>query len=444
MSLRRRYFTSVLFTVAVAVFSPPSLLAQRCGHWLEVVVQSFLPKQADEELLRGLARLSPEEYFGEVGQLEQKTLAQAMQGTVTAPDVELRLRFVLQRFYDVGYELYGVRLNAENFRIVRGMSVNAFATGSWIGFNQGTLQYFLNPVQYMIDIGAFPRSGYTVGQYNSLVRQFGWRDDWNSIYFILAHEAGHNLMRHRDETLWNVVLENYKEYSEAVVNYRKDVARGRRGGGVKRYLGKSLRNILEGFAAADKSRGKESEADAVATVVLKRAGFDPAIAVIAGQRMARLVAPAPVGGWQNVMTEALCSTHPDWMQRIAETQRTLNCVQWSNNLCENHIAYPVEQMLEELSNGMDELDAYHRQTVEISNLDSSVSDERFEVKIQVKPKDAVLSVDGKTVSPGRMELAVGRHKVVASREGYESFKGTMVVFPDVHPKIKIKLKRKKK
>ncbi|MFQ5745258.1 MAG: M48 family metalloprotease, partial [Acidobacteriota bacterium] len=361
----------------------------------------------------------------------------------TAPEVELRLRFVLQRFYDVGYELYGVRLNAENFRIVRSMIVNAFATGSWIGLNQGALQYFLNPVQYMIDIGAFPRTGYTVGQYNSLIRQFGWRDDWNSIYFILAHEAGHNLMRHRDETVWNVVLENYGEYSEAVVNYRKDVARGR-GGGVKRYLGKSLTNILEGFAAGDKSRGRESEADAVATLLLKRAGFDPAIAVIASQRMARLVAPAPAGGWQNVMTKALCSTHPDWMQRIAGTQQTLNCVQWSDNLCENHIAYPVEQMLEELSNGMDELDVYHKQTVEISSRDSRASDGRFEVTIGVKPKDADLFVDGNKVRPGKLDLAVGRHDLLASKEGFKPFEGVIVVFPDIHPKIKIKLKRKKK
>lgn len=438
----RKFLLFIILALPLVVL-PASLHAQRCGHWLETVVQSFIPRQVDEELLRSLSGLSPSEYFQGVAEIERKTLADAMARTVAIPDIELRLHFVLKKFYDAGSELYGIRLNADNFGIVPDMTVNAFATGSWIGFNQGTLEYFLSPAQYLIEVGAFPRQGYTVQQYNWLVQNFGWQDDWNSIYFILAHEAAHNLMRHRDEQIWSAVLDNYNEYRDAISNYRKDIAHGRTGGGVKRYLWKSLSNFLDQFSASGESRRMESEADVVATLLLMKAGFDPSIAPLASDRMAKLVGPDIRASWQNAMTEVLCSTHPDWMLRIAETQRNLNCARFSGSLCDDHIAYPVDQMLSGLKDGMDQLDKYHQDTIEISERVPSDSDTRFQVRIEVNPKDAQLLVDGKQVAPGTMELPVGRHEVSASKEGFEPFENTIVVYPDVHPKIKIKLKRKK-
>lgn len=427
----------------VLTLSPIDLSAQQCGHWLEVLAQSFIPQRVDDKLLRELAVLSEDEYFDQVTEAEAKALAQLTQGRATLPDVEVRLRFALKRFYEVGYDLYGVQLDGDNLIISSSADINAFASGSWVAINYGTIKYFTSPIEYFIEIGAFPRQGYTVDQYNYMVTNFNWREEWNSIYFILAHEAAHNLMRHRDEKIWKAVGENYSEYREAVLNYRKDVAHGRKGGGVRRYLWSSLRSFLESFSASGEVRRMESEADLVAAVLLRRAGFDPANALTAGQRMALLFSAAPSGKWQRVMTEVLCSSHPDWRLRIAEINSNLSCMRFSGKLCQERITYPVEQSLAQLKTGLAELDQYHEETIDIAEGRGADPGRLSKVSLEVDPSDAELLVDGDQVRGGNLNLTVGPHTVLVSRPGFEEQEMTVVVFPDVQPKIKVKLRKRK-
>lgn len=443
LSVKKSFLVVVVGFGIIALFVP-SAAAQGCGHWAEVLLQGFLPRQIDERALREFSNFSPQEYFEAASNIESSSLAQLTQGHISVPEVELRLRFVLQKFYAAGGELYGIRLNPDNLVIVPQMAPNAFATGSWIGFNQGTLRYFLDPVQYLVAIRAFTPSGYTVHQYNVLVANFGWKNDWNSIYFILAHEAAHNLMRHRDERIFTIVQDMFQTYKQAVLNHRKDIAHGRSGVGAKRYLWQSLQNFLGAFGASTKNRTGESEADVVALRLLQRTGFDPAIAITASRRMALLVSPSPIRGWQGAMTEALCSTHPDWMLRIQESQRSLNCLRFSRELCERHIAFPVEDFLSQFQKGMAELDQYQQETVAIPEMTPDGSSPRYEVKVEVRPKDAQLLVDGEETSPGKLRLAVGQHTLSVSKEGFSASEKIIVVFPDVHPKVKIKLKKKRR
>ncbi|MFQ5663277.1 MAG: M48 family metalloprotease [Terriglobia bacterium] len=405
----------LILILASIALAPAPASAQACGHWAEVLVQSFIPKQIDEKSLREFSNLSPEEYFRVAREIESAEVRRLAEARSSLPNVDFRLRSMLHKFYDSGFQLYGVRLSADNFAIKPGVDVNAFASGSMIIFNEGIVRYFLD----------------------------GWKNDWNSLYFVLAHEAAHNLMRHRDEKIFELVHQMFEEYREAILNHRKDIAHGRSGGGVKRYLWKSLRNVLEGFETAQKRRRVESEADVVALLLLRRSGFDPSIAQVASQRMALLVGGKQVKGWQGAMTEVLCSTHPDWMLRIQEIQRSLNCLRFSGNVCEGHIAYPVEDFLPRLQGGMDYLDEYQQETLDLAEWTPADSGSRFEVKIEVKPRDAQLLVNGERVSPGKLRLALGRHVVRGVKEGYEPSEKTIVVFPDVHPRLKIKLKKKK-
>ncbi len=434
----------------VALLLAPPCAAQGCKHWAETLARSFFPRQVDEQGLRAFVSLSPQEYFQVVSQNEDKGLAELAQSlpyqqkTWTTYSTEARLRTALDRFYQVGSQLYGVHLNPENVAVVPRTDPNAFATGSRVFMHEGLIQYFLRPVDYVGAIIAAPTGGrLTPEQYRWLQANFGWQDDWNSIYFVLAHEAAHNLMRHRDETVLGRVQTMFNDYRQAVLDHRKDVAHGRKGGGVKRYLWQSLKNFAEEFQSAEQQRGKEAEADAVALVLLQRSGFNPALGLAAGQKMVMLLSDGGAGGWQGAMTEVLCSTHPDWMVRVQKVQMNLNCLQFRASLCENHIAYPVETLLPQLGDGMGSLDAYQEETVRIAEAGPS-SGQLSETQIQVDPKDARVQVDGQTVSPGKVMLSIGPHTLNAAKDGYTPQESRIVVYPDVHPKVKIKLKKLKR
>lgn len=401
----------------VGVFFATPCAAQGCGHWAQALARSFFPRQVDEQALRAFASLSPDEYFQVVSQEEEKELAELAQSLPyqqnpwTTYGTEARLRAALQGFYQVGSQLYGVHLNPENVAVAPRTDPNAFATGSHIFMHEGLIRYF--------------------------------QDDWNSIYWVLAHEAAHNLMRHRDEIVLARVQTMFKEYRQAVLDHRKDAAHGRKGGGVKRYLWQSLMNFTEEFQSAEQQRAKEAEADAVALVLFRRLGYNPALGLAAGQKMAMLLAGGGARGWQAAMTQVLCSSHPDWLLRIQKMQAQLNCLQFTGRLCENHITYPVETFLPQLRQALEQLDTYQEETVRIAESGDS-SAQLLETKIQVDPKDARLQVDGQAVTPGKVLLSIGPHTLYIAKDGYAPQELRIVVYPDVQPKVKIKLKKPKR
>ncbi len=110
-------------------------------------------------------------------------------------------------------------------------------------------------------------------------------------------------------------------------------------------------------------------------------------------------------------------------------------------LCQDHIAYPVDDFLAGLRNGMGQLDEYHKETISIAERNPANSESRYEVRVKVKPKDAQLMVDGKIADPGKLKLEVGPHILSASKEGLQTSERRIVVFPDFQPKVTVKLKR---
>jgi hypothetical protein len=438
-----------ILALAVGSFPWPCA-AQGCKHWTEALAKSFFPRQVDEQGLHEFANLSPEEYFKVVSQNEEKSLGDLTQGgpnfqgeTPASYNIQARLTPILGRFYEVGSQLFGVHLNPANLAVVPSADINAFATGSHVFFNAGLMQYFLKPADYVARIVTAQNGGITSEQYSTLQSSFPWEDDWDSIYFILAHEASHNLMRHRDQSLLVPVRTMFEDYQQAATNYRRALANGRKGGGAKRYIWQSMKNFAEELQSAEKQRGKEAEADAVALLLLQRSGFNPDIALVAAEKMDLLLGSGGANGWQAGMTEILCSTHPDWMERIQKTQMNLNCLQSGGNLCENHATFPVEGFLSELREGVIRVDNYQEETQKIAEGEgkSSHAAPSFEAEVNVDPKDAELRIDGQRKSRGKIELTLGPHTVYVTKDGYSPQELQIIAFPDVLPKVKIKLKK---
>lgn len=54
-----------------------------------------------------------------------------------------------------------------------------------------------------------------------------------------------------------------------------------------------------------------------------------------------------------------------------------------------------------------------------------------------------LLIDGQNVSPGKVMLSTGPHTLDVAKEGYGPEQLRIVVYPDVRPKVKIKLRKLK-
>jgi hypothetical protein len=166
--------------------------------------QEFLPTSGRRPGLRGFARLSAQEYFHEAGQAEEKNFAEELApGRGQSDAVVRRLKSSLAGFYQVGSQLYGMNLHPENLAIAPTEDINAFATGSHVFMNAGLMQYFLRPADYVAGMIRAQTGELTSEQYQAIQNTCDWQNDWESIYFVLAHEASHNLMRHRDAMVFS-------------------------------------------------------------------------------------------------------------------------------------------------------------------------------------------------------------------------------------------------
>jgi len=441
----RHRWSKAGFALALALMVLPlPCAAQGCQTWAEALAKSFFPHQVDEPRLREFANASAKEYFQAISQMEEKSVAEqlapgGLQRNAAYFDVQTRLNSTLARFYRVGSQLYGLQLNSENLTIAPTEDINAFATGSHVFVNAGLMQYFLRPADYVGAMVNAQTGALTSEQYEEIRSAFPWRDDWNSIYYVLAHEASHNLMRHRDDMVFTPVRTMFADYQQSVLNYRKDVANGHTGG-VKRYLWQSMKNFSQEIQNAEQQRNRAIEADTVALLILQRSGLDPEIGISAAEKMDMVLGGGNAGGWQAGMTEVLCSTHPDWMQRIQHMQMTTNCLRSTGKLCENHAPYPVENLLPELHDAMAQLDTYQEETVRIAGGNTS-GQANGEAEIKVDPKDATLKIDGQIATPGKMQLPVGPHTVLIEKNGYKQQEQQIIIFPDVQPKVKVKLKK---
>jgi hypothetical protein len=415
------------------------LSAQQCGSWLEALGNSFLPKQVDAKALDELSSLSPETYFASINDAERASVRGTAGEFRNSPQYDSRLRGELKRFYSIGEELYGVHFDSTNFVVRDTAEPNAAASGNYIFFNEGLLLYFLDPINYLQRVGKLPYQ-LDRNQYAAAAQVFNWSGDWGGIYFVLAHEASHNLMRHRDQQIFERMQVMVGDYRQQIVDRRKDLAEGKSDKRVGRYLWRSTLSFLGTFTQAEKHRDLESEADLVAMVLLRRAGIDPNIALKSAQRMALLTGVGLPSGFSAAMTNALCSSHPDWIARIQNMQSNLGCIQFQGSSCQRRITYPVESVLPDMKKTLAGIERYGRETEDIASGAITSSDFRL-VEFSLNPKETQLLVDDQLIPDKKLNLRLGPHKAIAIRNGIQSEVVSFVVYPDVKSKIKLKFKK---
>lgn len=430
----------LLMTLFLSLVRPASLRAQECQNWWESLAQGFLPRQPDENFLKQLVSWTPQQYHADISQKERQHWAEQFGASIVVdPETERRLQAALTRFYAAGDQLYGVRLDPTDAAIVNKADANAFATGSLVFLHEGLLLYYLDPLQYLSRIGQNSQS-LTRDQYDLLTNTFNWRDDWNSIYYVLAHEASHNLMGHRDQQILEDVQEMLGDYRQQVTERRKNLAEGKSRIGVRR--SRSTSRFLASFNQGERRREMESEADLVALTLLKQSGMDPQIGLIGAQRLAMLVGYGVPGDFQASPANSLCSTHPDWIARLDAMQTNLSCMQSTGRLCQQHVAYPVDTTLPELKEALAKLQSYDAETLKFAGGDSSLENGvTYEVLIEVNPTDAELKIDDNDVRSDAVQLLAGPHQMIAKRPGYQQRAISFVVFPDVKSKLQVKLKK---
>lgn len=430
----------LLMTLFLSLVRPASLRAQECQNWWESLAQGFLPRQSDENFLKQLVSWTPQQYHADISQKERQHWAEQFGASIVVdPETERRLQAALTRFYAAGDQLYGVRLDPTDAAIVNKADANAFATGSLVFLHEGLLLYYLDPLQYLSRIGQNSQS-LTRDQYDLLTNTFNWRDDWNSIYYVLAHEASHNLMGHRDQQILEDVQEMLGDYRQQVTERRKNLAEGKSRIGVRR--SRSTSRFLASFNQGERRREMESEADLVALTLLKQSGMDPQIGLIGAQRLAMLVGYGVPGDFQASPANSLCSTHPDWIARLDAMQTNLSCMQSTGRLCQQHLAYPVDTTLPELKEALAKLQSYDAETLKFAGGDSSLENGvTYEVLIEVNPTDAELKIDDNDVRSDAVQLLAGPHQMIAKKPGYQQRAISFVVFPDVKSKLQVKLKK---
>lgn len=419
--------------------SPPALSLQ-CRHWADVLVQSFVSKRSDPAAFKQLFAISADQYKQErvSHELEafRSDVARAIPGHLALP----RLRQMLREFYRVGAELYGVQLDAEKVYVVPDMEINAFATGSQVFVHEGLLLYFSDPLRYLARTGQIPRN-LSRDDYARLAFRFDWKNDSDSIDFVVAHEAAHNLMAHGDEGIFSSVQSQIQRLARDAKSYREAIANGKTGTGFKHYLGQSLLGFLAGPERSRKKVAQEEEADAVAVDILRRIGLDPRAGLVWQERMDRLYGPSKPTGWTGIITSVFCSTHPDSTQRRFALRRNLDCLGFRGKLCEEHIAFPVPNQLDQLRHQFEQVEDYLEDTIAIAEGRKAPDPGQQSVEIKPNPKDARLLIDGTPITQTKTTLATGRHLLTAAREGYRPIQIRFVVFPDTKSTLKFKLKK---
>lgn len=427
----------LLMTLFLSLVRPVSLRAQECQNWWESLAQGFLPRQPDKNFLKQLVSWTPQQYHSDISQKERQHWAEQFGASIVVdPETERRLQAALTRLYAAGDQLYGVRLDPTDVAIVNKADANAFATGSLVFLHEGLVLYYLDPLQYLSRIGQNSQS-LTRDQYDLLTNTFNWRDDWNSIYYVLAHEASHNLMGHRDQQILEDVQQMLGDYRQQVAERRKNLAEGV---GVRR--SRSTSRFLASFNQGERRREMESEADLVALTLLQQSGMDPQIGLIGAQRLAMLVGYGVPGDFQASPAYSLCSTHPDWVARLDAMQTNLSCMQSTGRLCQQHVAYPVDTTLIELRQALAKLQSYDAETLKFAGGDSSPENGvTYEVLIEVHPTDTELKIDGNDVRSDAVQLLAGPHQMIAKKPGYQQRAISFVVFPDVKSKLQVKLKK---
>jgi hypothetical protein len=169
---------------------------------------------------------------------------------------------------------------------------------------------------------------------------------------------------------------------------------------------------METMFGAQRQQQMESDADELGAWLAYRETGDPAAVSKSLQWLAMFPGAAGSGGF----SDALCSDHPQLLNRVSTTAALAYSVQ----------AGPPRHLLESPANATREryqqFQNWYPQRIEqiqriaAANLTPSEAKTTRQVEIEVKPKSATATLDGQAISSGKskLQLGLGPHLLAAS------------------------------
>jgi Zn-dependent protease with chaperone function len=418
-------------TCALVILSLSPGVAAQCRHWAELLADSFI-SAANPADLKHFSSIAADDYATTRTATERDAVQVYITRAVATSSALPKLKSQLRRFYTIGSELYGVQLDPENLYVLPDTELNAFSTGKHVFFYDGVILYYTNPQDFLDR--AHIRYANSDQSYH-----FNWHDDWNSLYFVLAHEAAHNLMAHADEQLMERAGRGVLQYQSDSRALRKAMAEGRSSPGAKHYLGQALLAFVSGLDASEDQMRLEEEADAVALEILQHTDLRPDISLDWLRRMS-LLDRRSSSGWSSLVTTLFCSTHPDAGRRAKNLKRNLTCLTATGHLCSRHTAFPIHKALERFRVEFATVEKYADETTAIFEGRLQPADDAgHAVELRFDPKESAVLLDGDPVRATTVRLSSGRHVLTATRPNYHAATVAFGVFPDI-PATTVKVK----
>jgi len=447
-------FALALFLLLLATLSAPAQsLMPACGSSGDLLFQNFPPHFMENppEDLPALFASYDRDYFSLLQ--ERDDLIFSRESRRSWPDsrllpahflrqTEFNLSNALARFYSTGTRPYDLQLSPL-FILSPSNDPAAFATGRTVLLNEGLVAFFLAPQTFLDDLLSSHKS--LSDEDRTRIRAaFSWHDDWSSLYFLLAHEAAHNLLKHPDQRILQTATSRMLDrYAQRARDQRHDLSFGKIGFGTKfaRFFSESNPSFDSLLDDSSRQRDSEENADALALYLLADAGLDPDAARLALDRLALLLDDSVLKG--GLLRRSACNERSALRDRSTRLASQLSCVHSSGRFCGSITAFSIPDTMQASRQRLADIETYRRTTQDIASRNPQDSSSDIIVRIEVKPKDAQLTIDGSPLHPGSFQLQEGPHTLEVSRDGYLTETRQIVAFPDIQLKLKIDLKKQK-
>ena len=203
----------------------------------------------------------------------------------------------------------------EEVNIVDDPQPNAFATGQMVFLHSGIVDWYLRPDVALMKLG-FSRS--QANQYLSQIS--GDYPGKTGLLAVLAHETAHNVLGHPDaQPVANSCNEFINAGVSRVKSYEEELATGRKPSQVKELLKGITLNYAQTFVDSQSQQRVESEADAYGAYLVWKETGDPQAMAKSLKWLADFPGILP-NSRSGVAFEALCSNHPNMLQRVDAAQ----------------------------------------------------------------------------------------------------------------------------
>jgi predicted Zn-dependent protease len=310
---------------------------------------------------------------------------------------------------------------------------NAFATGQNVTFHAGLVQWYLAPQNVLTELG------YSQQQIDEFLAQYGSLNPGeNGLIGILAHETSHNILGHADVRPLVLACDDFINAGiREVHNFEQMISTGHPASRFGAFFRSAGFLASETMFGAQRQQEMESEADELGAWLAYRDTGDPAEMSKSLQWLAMYPGAADAGGF----SEALCSDHPQLLNRVNNTAALASSVQGgpSQHLLQSPVT-PTKQRYQQFQKWYPER-IEQIQRIAAGNLTSSEAGLTRAVEIEVKPKAATATLDGQAISSGKskLQLKLGPH-LLSATAGNRQREYRFVVLNEGPDKFKLEIK----